>query len=60
MGGVEAGRRRARVQHSSLGAAFANRISYGKILYGYSDSNAEKHIENALAVVRKWRDEHKR
>jgi peroxiredoxin len=45
--------------------AFANRISYvispeGKILYAYSDSNAEKHIENTLAVVRKWRDEHKR
>jgi hypothetical protein len=42
-----------------VGAAFANRISYvispeGKILYAYSDSNAEKHIENTLAVVRKW------
>ena len=48
-----------------VGAAFANRISYvispeGKILYAYSDSNAEKHIENTLAVVRKWREEHKR
>ena len=47
------------------GAAFANRISYvispeGKILYAYADPNAEKHIENALAVVRKWHDEHKR
>lgn len=46
------------------GAAFANRISYvispeGKILYAYADPNAEKHIENALAVVRKWRDENK-
>jgi hypothetical protein len=46
-------------------AAFANRISYvispeGRILYAYSDSNAEKHIENTLAVVRKWREEHKR
>ena len=46
-------------------AAFANRISYvispeGKILYAYSDSNAEKHFENTLAVVRKWREEHKR
>ena len=48
-----------------VGAAFANRIYYvispdGKILYAYSDSNAKKHIENTLAVVRKWREEHKR
>ncbi|HEY4848839.1 MAG TPA: peroxiredoxin [Methylocella sp.] len=47
-----------------VGAAFANRISYvispdGKILYAYSDSNAEKHIKNTLAAVRKWREEHK-
>jgi len=47
------------------GAAFADRISYvispeGKILYAYADPNAEKHIENALAVVRKWHDDHKR
>jgi peroxiredoxin len=45
-----------------VGAVFANRISYvispeGKILYAYSDSNAEKHIENTLAVVRKWREQ---
>src|SRR5262249_3839552 len=48
-----------------VGAVFANRISYviwpeGKILYAYSDPNAEKHIENTLAVVRKWHEEHKR
>jgi thioredoxin-dependent peroxiredoxin len=47
-----------------VGAAFANRISYvispnGKILYAYSDSKAEKHIENTLAVVKKWLKEHK-
>src|ERR1700730_8941225 len=41
---------------------WARRISYvispeGKILYAYSDSNAEKHIENTLAVVRKWHEE---
>jgi peroxiredoxin len=47
------------------GAAFAERISYvispeGKILYAYADPDAEKHIENALTVVRKWHDEHKR
>lgn len=46
------------------GALFANRISYvispdGKILYAYSDSSAEKHIENTLAIVRKWREEHR-
>jgi peroxiredoxin len=47
------------------GAAFASRISYvispeGKILYAYADPDAEKHIENALAVVRKWREDHRR
>jgi thioredoxin-dependent peroxiredoxin len=47
-----------------VGAAFANRISYvispeGKIIYAYSDSGAEKHIENSLAAVRKWSEEHK-
>jgi len=47
-----------------VGAVFANRISYvispeGKILYSYADSHAEKHIKNTLAVVRKWREEHK-
>jgi len=31
----------------------------GKILYAYSDSSAENHIENTLAVVKKWREEHK-
>jgi peroxiredoxin len=44
---------------------FADRISYvispeGKILHSYADSNAEQHIENALAAVRKWDGEHKR
>lgn len=44
------------------GPAFANRISYvispeGKILSALSDSGAEKHIANSLAVVRKWREE---
>lgn len=47
-----------------IGPAFANRISYvispeGKIVYAYADSHAEKHIENTLAVVRKWHAEHK-
>ncbi len=47
-----------------MGVPFADRISYvispdGKILYAYADPEAEKHIENALAVVRKWREDHK-
>jgi peroxiredoxin Q/BCP len=47
-----------------VGPAFAHRISYvispdGKILSAYADSGADKHIENALAVVKKWREEHK-
>jgi thioredoxin-dependent peroxiredoxin len=29
------------------------------IPYAYSDSHAEKHIENTLAAVKKWRAEHK-
>ncbi|MGD9542695.1 MAG: peroxiredoxin [Methylocystis sp.] len=43
------------------GAMFANRISYviapdGKILSVVEDSGATKHIQNALAVVKQWRD----
>jgi len=43
------------------GAMFANRISYviapdGKIISVVEDSGATKHIQNALAVVKKWRD----
>jgi hypothetical protein len=26
--------------------------------FTYSDSHAEKHIENTLAVLKKWREEH--
>lgn len=41
-------------------AGFAERISYvitpdDKILYAYSDSEAEGHIKNALAAVKAWR-----
>lgn len=43
------------------GAMFANRISYvvapdGKILSVVEDSGATKHIQNALAVMKQWRD----
>ncbi|VTZ48997.1 Peroxiredoxin [Methylocella tundrae] len=45
------------------GAAFAHRVSFvispeGKIISTLADNGAEKHIENALAAVRKWREEH--
>jgi thioredoxin-dependent peroxiredoxin len=41
-------------------AVFASRISYvispeGKILSAVSDSGATKHIQNALATVKKWK-----
>ena len=44
-----------------VGAMFANRISYvispdGKILSVVEDSGATKHIQNALAVVKQWRE----
>jgi peroxiredoxin Q/BCP len=47
------------------GRAMANRISYvispdGKIIWSYTDPDAAKHIENAMAAVKKWRGEHKR
>ncbi|MEJ0094278.1 MAG: peroxiredoxin [Methylocella sp.] len=43
--------------------ALANRISYviapeGKVIYVYSDPSPDKHIENTLAVVRHWREQH--
>jgi peroxiredoxin len=46
------------------GEAMADRISYviapdGKIVYSYSDPMADKHIENTLAFVRRWHQQHK-
>ncbi len=45
------------------GETVADRISYviapdGKVLYSYADSAPDKHIENTLAVVKQWRDQH--
>ncbi len=45
----------------AAGPMFANRISYvispeGKILSVVEDSGADKHIQNALAVVKKWKE----
>ncbi len=47
------------------GRTMANRISYvispdGKIISSYTDRDAAKHIEIALAAVRKWQEDHKR
>jgi peroxiredoxin len=43
---------------------FANRTSYviaptGQVIYSYTDLNPEKHVENTMAAVKKWTDEHK-
>ncbi len=47
------------------GMAFAGRISYvispeGKVVYAHEGSSAEEHIENTLATVRKWHEDHGR
>ena len=43
---------------------YADRTSYviapdGKILYSYSAMDPDKHVENTLAAVEKWRSDHK-
>jgi len=47
----------------NMPGGMSQRISYviapdGKVLYAYADSAPDKHIENTLAVVQKWHDEH--
>jgi len=49
---------------TSSGEAISDRISYviapdGKVLYAYIDPKPDKHVENTLAVVRQWREQHK-
>jgi peroxiredoxin Q/BCP len=44
---------------------YANRTSYviaptGEIIYSYTDLKPEKHVENTMAAVKKWQDEHKK
>ena len=44
-------------------AAFANRTSYviapdGTIIYSYTAMNPDKHVDNTMAAVKKWQDEH--
>jgi len=54
-----------RTKPTATGETVADRISYviapdGKVLSAYADSVPEKHIENTLAVVKQWHDEHKK
>jgi thioredoxin-dependent peroxiredoxin len=49
----------------AAGQGMSDRISYviapdGKVIYSYSDPAPDKHIENTLAVVRKWHDDHQK
>jgi thioredoxin-dependent peroxiredoxin len=49
---------------TASGKEVADRISYviapdGKVIYAYSDPAPDKHIENTLAAVRQWREQHK-
>jgi thioredoxin-dependent peroxiredoxin len=42
---------------------YANRTSYviapdGRVIYSYTAMNPDKHVENTMAAVRKWQDEH--
>ena len=44
---------------------FANRTSYviaptGEILYSYTALKPDAHVENTMAAVKKWRDEHQK
>jgi len=44
---------------------YANRTSYviapnGKIIYSYTAMAPDKHVENTMAAVKKWQDEHKK
>ena len=45
--------------------AYANRTSYviaptGDIIYSYTELQPEAHVENTMAAVKKWQDEHKK
>jgi thioredoxin-dependent peroxiredoxin len=44
---------------------FANRTSYviaptGEIIYSYTDLKPDAHVENTMAAVKKWQDDHKK
>jgi peroxiredoxin len=53
-----------RIRANAPSAVVADRISYviepgGKIFYSFADSAPQKHIENTLAAVRRWHEDHK-
>lgn len=53
-----------RVRPNSATANVADRISYviapdRTVIYAYVDSAPQKHIDNTLSAVRRWRDNHK-
>ncbi len=53
-----------RISPTASEDTMSDRISYvispdGRVIYSYTDPAPDKHIENTLAAVRKWRDEHK-
>jgi peroxiredoxin Q/BCP len=44
---------------------YANRTSYviappGVVIYSYTDLKPDKHVENTMAAVKKWQDDHKK
>lgn len=44
---------------------YANRTSYvitpsGEVIYSYTDLKPDAHVENTMAAVKKWQDEHKK
>lgn len=54
-----------RITPTATGDAVSERISYvispeGTVIYSYTDRLPDKHIENTLAVVRKWREDHQK
>ena len=53
----------ARMAVVSAMTGYSNRISYviaptGEVLYSYAALSPDKHVENSLAAVQKWRDAH--
>jgi len=44
---------------------YANRTSYviaptGEVIYSYTAMSPDKHVDNTMAAVKKWQDEHKK
>jgi thioredoxin-dependent peroxiredoxin len=44
---------------------YANRTSYviaptGEIIYSYTEMKPDQHVENTMAAVKKWQDDHKK